>query len=215
MTLSLGVLISGGGTNLQALLDATSAGELDAQIRVVISNQADAYGLERARARGIPTVALSHRAFADRAAFDEALVKALREHGVEWVALAGFMRVLTPGFLAAFPDRVVNIHPALLPAFPGVEGIRQAHDYGVKIAGCTVHFVDTGVDSGPIIAQRAVSVLESDTAESLKQRVLTEEHLAFVLAWKLIAAGRVRIETNESGRRIAKVLPPPGAENAP
>ncbi len=191
MTLRLGVLVSGGGTNLQSILDAVRAGALDAEVRLVLSNRPKAGGLERARAAGVPALAISHRRFETREAFDAALVEALREHGVEWVALAGFMRVLTPTFLRAFPGRVVNIHPALLPAFPGVEAQHQAWDYGVKVAGCTVHFVDEGVDTGPILGQVAVPVLDDDDAERLRLRILAEEHALYPRVLQWLAEGRV------------------------
>lgn len=189
--LQLGVLVSGGGTNLQSILDAVGGGALDADVRLVLSNRPKAGGLERARAAGVPALAISHRRFETREAFDAALVAALEEHGVEWVALAGFMRVLTPTFLRAFPGRVVNIHPALLPAFPGVEAQHQAWEYGVKIAGCTVHFVDDGVDTGPILGQVAVPVLDDDDAERLRQRILVEEHRLYPRVLQWIAEGRV------------------------
>jgi len=191
LALNLGVLVSGSGTNLKAILDAVAKGTLDARIRCVISNKSDALALERARAFGVPALALSHKAYATREAFDDAVLAALREHGVEWVVLAGFMRVLTPGFLRAWNGRVVNIHPSLLPAFPGVNAIGQALAHGVKVTGCTVHFVDDGVDSGPIIAQRAVPVLEGDDEASLAARLHAAEHELFVSVLGDIAAGRV------------------------
>jgi phosphoribosylglycinamide formyltransferase 1 len=191
--ITLGVLVSGGGTNLQAILDAIASKNLDARVAVVVSNKASAGGLLRATAAGVATVVLDHKAYAGREAFDAAVVDALRSHGVEWVVLAGFMRIVTRVLLDAFPMRVVNIHPALLPAFPGVDAQKQALDYGVRVTGCTVHFVDKGTDTGPIIAQRAVPVLEGDDVESLKARVLIEEHrlLPEVLQW--IAEGRVSV----------------------
>ena len=151
--LRLGVLVSGSGTNLQAILGACGAGRLEAEVSVVVSNRRRAYALERARAAGVATEVVSHRSFSSREAFDAALVETLCRHGVECVVLAGFMRILTPAFLEAFPRRVVNIHPSLLPAFPGVDAQQQALDYGVRVSGCTVHLVDTGTDTGPIIAQ--------------------------------------------------------------
>lgn len=207
MTLALGVLVSGGGSNLQAILDAIAAGTLDARVSVVLSSRADAYALERATAAGIPTAVLAPREFPSRAAYDEALVERLRNAGVEWIALAGFMRVLTPAFLTAFPDRVLNIHPSLLPAFPGVDAQTQAFEYGVKVAGCTVHFVDDGVDSGPILLQKAVPVLESDDAEALRQRILHVEHEAFVEALTLVAEGRVSLVRSTAGRPRVRIAP--------
>ena len=191
MALDLGVLVSGNGTNLQAILDAVARGALDARVRVVVSNQPDAPALERARKAGVPAVGISHKAYPTREAFDEALLASLREHGVEWVVLAGFMRVLTSGFLRAWGGRVVNIHPALLPSFPGVNAVRQALSHGVKVTGCTVHFVDDGVDSGPLIAQRPVPVLDGDDETSLAARVHAAEHELFVSVLADIAAGRV------------------------
>ena len=191
MALDLGVLVSGNGTNLQAILDAVGGGALDARVRLVLSNKPEALALERARKARVPALCISHKAHATREAFDEAVIRALREHGVEWVVLAGFMRVLTPGFLRAFGGRVVNVHPALLPAFPGVNAVKQALSHGVKVTGCTVHFVDDGVDSGPIIAQRAVAVLEGDDETSLGERIHAAEHELFVSVLADIAAGRV------------------------
>lgn len=192
--ITLGVLASGSGTNLQAILDAIAAGTLQARVAVVIANVASAQALDRARAAGVETLVISHKAFADREAFDAALVAALRERGVKLVVLAGFMRLVTHVLLDAFPMRIVNVHPALLPAFPGVHAQQQALDYGVRIAGCTVHFVDRGTDTGPIIAQAAVPVLEDDDEPALRARILAEEHalLPRVLQW--IAEGRVRVE---------------------
>jgi phosphoribosylglycinamide formyltransferase-1 len=205
MTLDLGVLISGSGTNLGAILAAAGDGRLDARVKVVVSNREDAGGLAKARAAGVPTRVLSHKAYPSREAFDGAVVDTLREAGVQWVVLAGFMRVVTPVLLDAFKDRVVNIHPALLPAFPGVDAQAQAVAYGARIAGCTVHFVDAGVDTGPIIAQAAVPVEDDDDRDALAARILVEEHalLVRVLGW--IAEGRVSISTPEGGgrRRVA------------
>jgi phosphoribosylglycinamide formyltransferase-1 len=191
VALNLGVLVSGNGTNLQAILDAAENGTLDARVRCVVSNRSEAFALERARNAGVPAVAISHKAYPTREAFDEAVLATLREHGVEWVALAGFMRVLTPGFLRAFAGRVVNVHPALLPSFPGVKAVAQALSHGVKVTGATVHFVDDGIDSGPIIAQRAVPVLAGDDEASLAERVHVVEHELFVSVLADIAAGRV------------------------
>ncbi|HEX6764729.1 MAG TPA: phosphoribosylglycinamide formyltransferase [Polyangiaceae bacterium] len=191
MALDLGVLVSGNGTNLQAILDAVRRGSLDARVRCVISNKPEAFALERARKAGVVALSIPHKEFATREAFDETVLRALRDHGVEWLVLAGFMRVLTPGFLRAFSGRVVNVHPALLPSFPGVNALRQALEHGVKVTGCTVHFVDDGVDSGPIIAQRAVPVLAGDDEASLGARVHAAEHELLVAVLGDIAAGRV------------------------
>lgn len=199
--MKLGILVSGSGTNLQAILDAVGGGTLAAEVSLVISNQSGVKAIDRAKSAGVPVQVISHRDYPDRSAFDTALVTALRSAGVTCVVLAGFMRVLTPVLLDAFPWRVVNIHPALLPAFPGVHGQRQALAYGVKIAGCTVHFVDAGTDTGPIIAQAAVPVLESDTEETLTARILKEEHRLLVAAIAAIAEGDVEVVPGEGGAR--------------
>jgi len=200
--IDLGVLISGRGSNLQAILDAVAAGRIAARVRVVISNRPKALGLARARAAGVPTEVIRHRDYADRRAFDAALVEALRAARVQWVVLAGFMRVLTGVFLDAFPRRVVNIHPALLPSFPGVDAQAQAIDYGVRVSGCTVHLVTEGVDAGPILAQQAVPVLSSDTRDTLADRIIAHEHELLVDTLRRIAAGELRIEapTKAGGR---------------
>ena len=197
--MKIGVLASGGGTNLQSLIDHWRKGTLaPAELTVVGANVATAFALERAAAAGIPTFVLSHKTFAAREEFDRALAAELRARGVELVVLAGFMRVLTPAFLAAFPHRVVNIHPALLPSFPGTHAQKQALDYGVKLTGCTVHFVDTGTDTGPIIAQTAVPLLPADAEEDLRARILAEEHRLLPAVVRAIAAGKVTVE----GRRV-------------
>jgi phosphoribosylglycinamide formyltransferase-1 len=200
--IALGVLVSGDGTNLQAIFDAIATGTLDARVAVVVSNVAGAGALARARAAAVETRVVEHTKFADRRAFDEAVVEVLRSHGAEVVVLAGFMRLVTEVLLGAFPWRVVNVHPALLPAFPGVHAQRQALDYGVRIAGCTVHLVDRGTDTGPIVAQAVVPVLDDDDEESLRTRILAREHelLPRVLQW--MAEGRVSVEAPaESGGR--------------
>jgi phosphoribosylglycinamide formyltransferase-1 len=201
VTLELGVLISGTGTNLGAILEAAAERRLDARVRVVISNKAGARGLERARLHGVPAIVVSHREHADREAFDRALVAVLREHGVDTIVLAGFMRVLTHVFLDAFADRIVNIHPSLLPAFPGVDAQAQAIAYGAKVSGCTVHFVDGGVDTGPIIAQRAVPVLEGDDRDALVGRILVEEHRLLVESLIELARGDLELASLPGGRR--------------
>jgi phosphoribosylglycinamide formyltransferase-1 len=203
--LRLGVLVSGSGTNLQAILDAIGSGRLDAQVAVVVSNVAAAGALDRAHAAGVEAVVVDHRAHADRSAFDAAVVEVLRARGVELVVLAGFMRLLTPVLLDAFPMQVVNVHPALLPAFPGVHAQRQALEYGARVTGCTVHFVDGGTDTGPIVAQAAVPVLPGDDEESLRLRILAREHelLPRVLQW--IAEGRVTLEAPPSARGRPRV----------
>ncbi|MCS6913891.1 MAG: phosphoribosylglycinamide formyltransferase [Myxococcales bacterium] len=189
----LGVLVSGQGTNLQALIDAQARGELGpAVLRVVVSNVPGAPALDRALRAGLPAVLVDHRPFgSDRAAFEEAVLDVLREHGVELVALAGFMRLLGPTFLAAFPDRVLNVHPSLLPAFPGMNAIRQALEHGVRITGCTIHLVDQGCDTGPILLQAAVPVLPDDDEATLAARVHAEEHRLYPQAVRLLAEGRI------------------------
>jgi len=205
-----GVLASGSGTNLQALIDAWKGGALaPAELVVVGANIAGCLALERAQKAGIETFVLSHKAFATREDFDRGLVEELRKRGVELVVLAGFMRVLTGAFLDAFPLRVINIHPALLPAFPGVHAQKQALDYGVKLAGCTVHFVDKGTDTGPIIAQAAVPVLPGDDEDSLGKRILGEEHRLLPAVVRAVAAGQVSVE----GRRVV-IAPPSGLVDA-
>lgn len=192
--LNLGVLVSGRGSNLQAIIDTTEAGELPARVTVVISDKAEAYGLERARNHGIPAVHINPKDFADKTAYEAEIVRILKEHGVGLVCLAGYMRLVGSTLLAAFPERVINIHPALLPAFPGLHGQEQAFNYGVKVSGCTVHFVDVGMDTGPIILQVTVPVLEDDTADTLAARILEQEHRAYPRAIRLLAEGKVEID---------------------
>lgn len=191
--LKIGVLVSGNGSNLQAIIDRIEDGTLPARIACVISNKADAFALERARRHGITTHVLDHRAHAGREAYDAALVELLNSHGVGLVVLAGFMRIVTPVLLGAFPHAVLNIHPALLPAFPGLHAQRQALQYGVKVSGCTVHFVDEGTDTGPIIIQAVVPVLDDDTEETLSARIQKEEHRIYPEAVNLFAQGRLTV----------------------
>jgi phosphoribosylglycinamide formyltransferase-1 len=208
--LRIGALASGGGTNLQAIIDRSQDGSLAAELAVVISNNPDAGALERARRAGIAALCIDHRAYPSREAFDQAVVAALREAGVELVVLAGFMRLISGVFLEAFPGRIMNIHPALLPAFPGLHVQRQALEYGARFSGCTVHFVDGGVDTGPIIIQAAVPVLDGDTEATLAARILEQEHRIYPRAIQLFAEGRLRIE----GRRVRiepPLDPPPAA----
>jgi phosphoribosylglycinamide formyltransferase-1 len=188
------VLISGRGSNMAALLEAAADPAYPAEIALVLSNRDDAAGLDHARSRGVPTAVVESRVFGrDRAAFERAVTAELRGHGVELVALAGFMRVLTPGFVATWQDRLVNIHPSLLPAFPGLDTHARALAAGVKLHGCTVHLVRAGVDDGPILAQAAVPVLPDDTEAELAARVLAEEHRLYPAALGWLAAGRVRV----------------------
>ena len=195
---SIGVLISGSGTNLQAIIDAVEANELDARIEIVLSNRADAYGLIRAKKHGIPTEVLDHKQFPNREAFDQAVVDHLRAHGVELVILAGFMRLLSPVFVTAYSNRIMNIHPALLPAFPGLNVQRKAVEHGVRFSGCTVHFVNEECDEGPIIIQAVVPVFPDDTEQSLAARILEQEHRIYPRAIQLYSEGRLRIE----GRKV-------------
>jgi len=205
--LILGVLVSGSGSNLQAILDAIANGTLKTKVGVVVSNVPTAKALERAEKAGVPTVVVDHKAFSDREAFDAKVVSVLKEHGVECVVLAGFMRLVTRVLLDAYRHRVVNIHPALLPAFPGVHAQRQALAYGVRVSGCTVHFVDAGMDTGPVIAQATVPVLDTDDESSLQKRILEKEHalLPEVLQW--IADGRVEVlaPATEGGRARVRI----------
>lgn len=198
--MKLGVLISGRGSNLVALLEAHRRGELPkAELAVVLSNEPEAKGLAAAASFGVPTAVVDHRPFRkDRAAHDAAVRRELEARGVEAVVLAGYMRIVGNALLERWPSRIVNIHPALLPAFPGVHGARQAVEYGVRFSGCTVHFVDAGTDTGPIIAQRVVPVLPDDTEETLAARILVEEHKAIVEAVKLLTEGRLEL----SGRKV-------------
>jgi phosphoribosylglycinamide formyltransferase-1 len=193
----LGILLSGRGSNFLAIADSIAAGRLQAEIAVVISNVARAQGLEYARARGIKVVALSSKGLS-REEFDLRLVQELQGAQVDLVCLAGYMRILSPGFIRAFPQRILNIHPSLLPAFPGLDAQQQALDHGVRFSGCTVHFVDERLDSGPIVRQAVVPVLGEDTVETLSARILKEEHRIYSEAIALVLAGRCRME----GRRV-------------
>ena len=194
----IGVLISGSGTNLQSIIDAIEAKGLDAKIEVVLSNRADAHGLVRAQNHGIRTEVLDHKAFASREAYDQAVVDLLRARGVELVVLAGFMRLLSPVFVKAYSNRIMNIHPALLPSFPGLHVQKKALDHGVRFAGCTVHFVNEECDEGPIIIQAAVPVYPDDSEEQLAARILKQEHRIYPRAIQLYAEGRLHVV----GRRV-------------
>lgn len=205
MTARLGVLLSGRGSNFLAIHAAVERGEVPARIALVVSNVADAPGLAKARELGLPAAAIPHAGEPGRRAHEEKVLAALRQAGVEWVCLAGYMRLLSPHFLAAFPRRIVNIHPSLLPAFPGLDAQAQALAHGVKVSGCTVHLVDEGLDSGPIVVQRAVSVLDGDTSGTLAARILEAEHQAYPEALRRLLSEPWRVE----GRRL---LFGPGAE---
>ncbi len=193
----LGILISGRGSNFEAISNQIAQRKLDAEVAIVISNRASAPGLEIARQRGIPMRVIPSQGL-EREAYDKLLIDELRTHEVELVCLAGFMRLLSADFVRAFPNRVLNIHPSLLPAFPGLDAQRQALDHGVKITGCTVHFVDEFLDSGPILVQAAVPVLDDDTVEALSARILKQEHLIYPKAIQYMADGRITID----GRRV-------------
>ena len=199
--IKLGVLISGSGTNLQAILDSIEKKTLDAEIAVVVSNKAEAAGLERAKKANVPTRFIDHKGFADRASFDAAIVDVLRDYKVDWVVLAGFMRIVTPTLLDSFPYRVINIHPSLLPSFPGAHAHRDAIAYGVKISGCTVHLVDAGTDTGPILAQAVVPVSEGDDEASLAQKILYVEHQLLPRVLQQAAEGRISVEPGVEGGR--------------
>jgi len=199
-TLKIGVLGSGSGSNMQSVLDAIQSGTLDAELRLVLSDVADAKILDRARAHDIPCAWLDCAPFKTKldGEAEQRAIGQLQAHGVDTVVLAGFMRIVKPGLLKAFPARVLNIHPALLPAFPGLHAWKQALDYGAKVAGCTVHFVDEGTDTGPIIVQRAVPVESGDTPETLHARIQVQEHLAYPEALRLLSENRLRMD----GRRV-------------
>ncbi len=202
----LGVLVSGNGSNLQALIDARDSGALDATIAVVISNKPGVCALERAERAGIEAVCVPHRDFATREAFDERVVSELRQRDVDWVVFAGFMRLVTPVLLGAFENRIINLHPSLLPAFPGVDAGRQALEYGVKVTGCTVHLVSQEMDSGPIIAQTPVLVKEDDDLDSLMERIHAAEHRTLVEAVQAACDGR--LELARRGERVVVSVRP-------
>jgi phosphoribosylglycinamide formyltransferase 1 len=194
----IGVLLSGRGSNFEALAESVSAGRIpSAQIAIVVSNKPDAPGLERAKSHGIPALAIASKGL-EREAYDRKVVAVLREHKVDLICLAGYMRLLSPYFIAAFPQRILNIHPSLLPSFPGLESQKQALEYGVKFAGCTVHFVDENLDAGPIILQAAVPVFDGDDEHALSERILKEEHRIYTEAVRLILEGNYRV----AGRRV-------------
>lgn len=198
MTTRVGILLSGRGSNFLALHAAVERGEVPAGIAVVISNLPGAPGLEKARELGLPAVALPHRGEPDRRTHEAKVDAALRAAGAEWVCLAGYLRLLSPDFVAAWPRRILNIHPSLLPAFPGLDAQEQALAHGVKVAGCTVHLVDAGLDSGPIVVQRTVPVLDADTPRTLAARILAQEHLAYPEALRRLLTEPWRVE----GRRL-------------
>lgn len=198
MPLRLAVLLSGRGSNFAAIHDAIVRGVLDASITAVISNRPSAPGIERAREWGYPAHVIDHKQFADRAAHEGEVLRVLAAADPDFIALAGYMRLLSADFVARYPHRIVNIHPSLLPSFPGVDAQAQAAAHGVKVSGCTVHFVDENLDAGPILVQRAVEVRGDDTGETLAARILVEEHIAYVDALVKLSRGRFRLE----GRRV-------------
>lgn len=196
--LKLGVLVSGSGTNLQSIIDNCEAKKIDAQVSVVISDTPGVKALERAKNHNIPAKCIERKSFGSKKEYEQAILDTLNECGVELVCLAGYMRIVGSTLLEQYSGRMINIHPALLPSFPGLEGQKQAWEYGVKVSGCTVHFIDDLTDHGPIILQKAVELKEDDTVESLKERILKEEHKIYPEAIQLIAEDRIRIE----GRRV-------------
>jgi len=212
---NLGVLVSGGGTNLQSIIDSIEAGRLDAAIQVVISNVPGVRSLERAHKHHIPAVVIDHEGFATREEFDREVVAVLQTHGVELVVMAGFMRILTPVLLRAFPLKIINIHPALLPSFQGLHVQEKAFDYGVKFSGCTVHFADDGVDTGPIIIQAVVPVYDTDTVEMVQQRILKEEHRIYPEAIQLYTEGRIEITGRKVRIKNSRPLETPSLHNPP
>ncbi len=196
--LPIGVLVSGRGSNLQAIIDAIDNGNLSAEIKIVISNNADSQAIVRANEHAIPTEILLDKGFSSKSEYDKKLTDILNKHGVDLVVLAGFMRIMSTDFIKAFPMKIMNIHPALLPSFPGLNVQKKALAYGVKFSGCTVHFVDEGVDTGPIIMQAAVPVYDNDTEETLSRRILKEEHKIYPKSIQLFAEGKL----NVAGRRV-------------
>jgi phosphoribosylglycinamide formyltransferase-1 len=208
MVMPIAVLVSGSGSNLQSIIDRSQAGVLKAKVVLVLSNNPEAQGLARAAEQGIPHLALPNADFPSRQDFEQAMIRAIKDSGAQAVALAGFMRILSPEFLRAFPGRVLNIHPSLLPSFPGVRAQGQAADHGVKLSGCTVHFVDEKMDHGPIIIQAAAPAHDGDEAESLGGRILRLEHLIYPQALQWLATGRLEIK----GRKVA--LKPAGPAQA-
>jgi len=198
MATKLGILISGRGSNMQSIVRSCSSGEVPAEVAVVISNRADAAGLDWAADHDIPTAVFSHKEFDTREAHDDAIVRSLTDAGVEWVCLAGYMRLLSQAFIAAYPMRILNIHPSLLPSFPGLHGQRDAFVYGVFVSGCTVHFVDLELDHGPIVVQRTVPVEGCSDADALADRILVEEHRAYPEALARLLSERWSIQ----GRRV-------------
>ena len=196
--LKIGVIASGRGSNLQAIIDNIKSGKLEAQINVVICDNVDAYALERARQAGIPAVSIVRADYPDKVAFEQAIIDCLKVYNVYLVVLAGFMRIISSEFIRQFPNRIINVHPALLPSFPGLHAQRQAVYYGAKISGCTVHFVDEGMDTGPIIMQKAVDVVDTDDEDTLSDKILVCEHEIYSKVLQLYAQGKIRV----AGRKV-------------
>ncbi len=196
--INIGVLASGRGTNLQAIIEAIEGGKIEGRINIVISDNRDAFALKRAKQNNIETQYVDFKSFKNREDYDKEIIKALEEKKIDLVVLAGYMRILSPFFINAYKNKIMNIHPALLPSFPGLHAQRQAVEYGAKVSGCTVHFVDEGVDSGPIVLQKSVEVKDDDTEELLAERILKEEHQIYPKAIQLFSEGRLMIK----GRRI-------------
>ena len=196
--INIGVLASGRGTNLQAIIEAIEEGKIEGRINIVISDNRDAFALKRAKQNNIETQYVDFKSFKNREDYDKEIIKALEEKKIDLVVLAGYMRILSPFFINAYKNKIMNIHPALLPSFPGLHAQRQAVEYGAKVSGCTVHFVDEGVDSGPIVLQKSVEVKDDDTEELLEERILKEEHQIYPKAIQLFSEGRLMIK----GRRI-------------
>jgi len=196
--INIGVLASGRGTNLQAIIEAVKEGKIEGRISIVISDNRDAFALKRAKQNNIETEYINFKSFKNRKDYDKEIMECLKEKDIDLVVLAGYMRILSPYFIRTYKNRIINIHPALLPSFPGLHAQRQAVEYGVKISGCTVHFVDEGIDSGPVILQKAVEVKDNDTEESLAERILKEEHQIYPRAIQLFCQGRLIIK----GRKV-------------
>lgn len=212
---NLGVLVSGSGSNLQAIIDNIESGKLDAVIRVVISNVPGVRALERAKNHDIPAVVIDHERFSTREKFDREAVAVLKSHSVDLVIMAGFMKILTPVFLRAFPEKIMNIHPALLPSFQGLHVQQKAFEYGVKFSGCTVHFANEGVDTGPIIIQAVVPLYGDDTADILQQRILKEEHRIYSQAIQFYAEGRLEIDGRKVHIKNSVTMETPRMHNPP
>lgn len=196
--MKIAVLISGSGTNLQAIIDKVENGDIPAELSLVISNIPEAYGIIRAQKHNIKTIILEHKKYPSREEFDREIVSILNKHEINLVVLAGYMRIITPYFINNFKNKIINIHPAILPSFPGIHAQKQAFDYGVKYSGCTIHFVDEGTDTGPIIFQAAVPVKDDDTPDTLTERILTEEHKLLPLAVKYFVEGKLKMD----GRKV-------------